>query len=150
MPPKPELLDHIGWDLARAVRHWKTRFRDEMVARGYAWYGEARGGLIQYIGRDGTPQSALTELSGMSKQAVQQHLDDLERDGIIERADDACEARRKLIRFTETGNAALEDGNRIKKKIEREYRHLIGAEDMAALKRSLKTLVDSAENEGRP
>lgn len=143
---KPELIDHIGWDLTRAARAWKSQFTDRMIAEGFTWYAEARGALIQHIGHDGIAQSELAQRTGMTKQAVQQHLDDLVEDGILERVADAGDARRKLVRFTNRGFAALEVANGIKREIEKGYLQTIGRSDMKTLHAALRVIIDAGRN----
>lgn len=137
----PELIDHIGWDLWRVTEGWKRRFTAEMVGRGYAWFGEARGNLVQHIGRNGIAQTALAAKAGMTKQAVQQHLDDLVRDGAVERVSDPDDARRKIIRFTALGFTALTVANDVKRDIEEDYRQLIGNEAMHGLTEALRAII---------
>ncbi len=148
-PKTPELIDHIGWDLWRATDAWTRRFTEAMVAHGFIWFGEARGRLIQHIGRDGLGQNALAEKAGISKQAVQQQLDDLVRDGIVERVADPNDARRKLVRFTKRGLRAFEVANEIKQAIEGDYRRLMGKEAMDRLKRTLALIIESEEQKPR-
>lgn len=150
MKTKPALIDHIGWDLHRATGAWKDRFVRDMVKGGFAWFGEARGTLVQHVGRDGILQTDLTRKSGMSKQAVQQHLDDLVRDEVLERVPDQSDARRKIIRFTEKGFAALTVANTVKEEIDRDYAKLVGAADMDALRRALDLIGNSNSGEGSP
>lgn len=140
--PAPELIEHIGWDLWRVTQGWKQRFNTEMVARGYAWFGEARGSLIQHIGRNGIPQNELVLRAGMTKQAVQQQLDDLVRDGAVERTSDPKDARKKLVRFTDIGFEAMSAANDVKRGIEAEYQDLIGKDALDALKAALHKISD--------
>ncbi len=137
----PELIDHIGWDLWQATDAWKRRFTRAMVERGHAWYGEARGALIRHIDRKGVAQSVLTDRAGMTKQAVQQQLDELVNDGVVERKADPDDARRKLIGFTTRGRRALKDANEIKREIEQDYFRAIGTSDAAALRRALGAII---------
>ena len=81
----PPLLDHAGWRLWRVSRQWKACFDAGMRARGYPWFGEARSNVIGYLERSGLPQSELVKRMGLSKQAVQQLVDELVADGIVER-----------------------------------------------------------------
>lgn len=142
----PELIDHIGWDLWRVTDGWKRRFTADMVARGFGWFGEARGNLVQHIGRNGIAQTALAARAGMTKQAVQQHLDDLVRDGAVERVPDPNDARRKIIRFTALGFEAMNVANDVKREIETEYRQLIGADAMHGLIEALRAIVVHQED----
>jgi len=139
----PERIDHIGWDLWRATQAWKRRFTTEMVDRGYPWFAEARGNLLQYIDRDGIPQAELASKAGMTKQAVQQQLDELTREGLVQRVADATDARRKLIQLTPESIQALRVANEVKRGIEAHYRRLMGDPAMDGLKRSLALILES-------
>jgi|JI10StandDraft_1071094.scaffolds.fasta_scaffold12578_6 DNA-binding MarR family transcriptional regulator len=130
-------LDHVGWDLWRAAQAWKRLFSEAMVARGYAWFGEGRGNLVHLIGPSGCKQSALVTRSQLSKQAVQQFLDELERDGIIRREPDPADARGKIIRFTELGHTALREADAAKRAIEADIATALGASALAHLKSDL-------------
>ncbi len=140
----PELIDHIGWDLWRATDAWTRRFTEEMVSQGFTWFGEARGGLVQHIGHDGLPQNALARKAGMSKQAVQQQLDDLVADDVVERVADAGDARRKLVQLTPEGLRAFEVANKIKRAIEMDYRRLLGDAAFETMKRALGRIGDAS------
>lgn len=139
---KPELIEHLGWDLWRAALAWKQRFAAEMAARGYPWLAGARGNLVPFIERDGTPQLALAQRAGMTKQAVQQLLDDLVKDGVVERVPDPTDARRKVVRFTAAGRQALDVANTVKRSIEADYEKLLGAATMVALQDALRRIGD--------
>jgi DNA-binding MarR family transcriptional regulator len=136
-----DLPDHIGWDLVRAARLWEARFTRAMVATGHPWFGEARGRLIRFVGRDGIAQGRLVTLSGLSKQAVQQQLDALEGDGIICRVPDTGDARRVRIVFTDQGREALATADRIKTGIEAEMAESLGHDGLETLRRLLKTWI---------
>lgn len=140
---QPELLDHIGWGLWRVTQLWKQRFTREMIKQGFDWYGEARGGLIQHIGNNGIAQIDLTERTGMTKQAVQQQLDDLCRDGIVERVTNSKDGRKKRIVFTAAGFDVLSVANEIKQTIEEDYRRQIGADDLITMKRCFNLLIEN-------
>ncbi|MFK5980224.1 MAG: MarR family winged helix-turn-helix transcriptional regulator [Rhizobiaceae bacterium] len=140
---KPEIIEHIGWDLWRVSLLWKQKFSEEMIVRGHGWFGEARGNLIQHIGPNGIAQSHLDAKVVMTKQAVQQHLDDLVKDGVVERIQDPNDARKKLVRLTTFGCEAHEDGNQIKQEIEKDFTRLIGKQAMKSLKQSLATIIEN-------
>ncbi|MEM7283836.1 MAG: helix-turn-helix domain-containing protein [Pseudomonadota bacterium] len=98
--PEQRRQDHIGWRLWHAASEWKVRFVDEMVAAGHSCYAEARSSVIPYIEPQGTKQSELVRMMGLSKQAVQQLVDDLEREGIVTRKADPDDRRGKIVCFT--------------------------------------------------
>lgn len=136
----PAPLDHIGWRLWRLAWAWKARFEAEMVAQGHGWFAEARSGVLAHLGPKGTPQSTLPGRMGLTKQAVQQLVDGLVRDGIVERRADPDDRRGRIVGLTPAGIAVMADADRVKRRIEAEYRGLLGAERFDTLGRELDAL----------
>ena len=136
----PPLIDHLGWRLWCAFRAWQARFLAGMAAAGHGWYAEARAGVIPHLDREGTRQGVLVQRMGLSKQAVQQLVDDLERDGIVERVPDPQDRRGKIVAFTKKGLQVLADANRVKQDVEAGFRAKLGASDFDRLTALLKTL----------
>jgi DNA-binding MarR family transcriptional regulator len=138
--PYPPLEDHVGWRLWRLSELWKSQFEGAMAESGHPWFAEARGNVVRHLGPKGLPQSKLAVRMGLTKQAVQQLLDELAVDGIIERKPDPADRRGKLIVLTKSGLEALYDANKVKKRIERDYEKLIGPKKFAALMEALENL----------
>ena len=140
------MVDHVGVDLWRAALAWRERLEAEMVARGHAWYGDARGAVAAHLDPAGLPQATLTRRMGMTKQAVQQLLDGLERDGIVRREADPADGRGKRVVYTPTGLAALRDAIVVKRAIERDYRARLGLPGFDALVGALRALAPRADD----
>jgi DNA-binding MarR family transcriptional regulator len=146
----PLLPEHVGIDIWRAALAWRERMHAEMVARGHAWYGDARGAIAAHLDPRGMSQSALAARMGMTKQAVQQLLDGLEADGIVRREPDPNDGRSKRVVYTAKGLSALEDAVEVKRAIEKEYRARLGAKQLDALVSALRVLAEPREPSGRP
>jgi len=138
---KEKPLDHIGWDLWRASHAWKKLFTEGMVKRGHGWFAEARGNLIHLIGPAGARQSDIVQKSQLTKQAVQQFIDELEEDGIVSRHPDPSDARARMIKFTAKGLRALEDANAVKRELETSYARLLGKSELGRLKATLDKII---------
>ena len=138
--PWPEMLDHVGWLLWQATQRWKAELDAGLVEIGYPWAAEARANVIMHVGRSGIRQSELVRRMGLSKQAVQQLLDELVRDGVIERKSDREDRRGKLIVFTAAGRKLLADSNRVKRGIEARYRDVLGPKRFAEFMEMLDEL----------
>ncbi len=147
MTKPPPLPDHIGWDLLRAARIWEADFVARMVAAGHGWYGEARGRMAEFIGRDGALQTDIVNRSGLTKQAVAQHLDDLARDGIITRIPDPDDSRKRRVIYTQAGLKAKADADRIKFEIEEAFAQAEGDKALRALKSAVKTFIASTDRQ---
>ena len=136
----PTLIDHVGWRLWRLARQWKAEFDAEMIRRGYPWITEARSAVIGQLRPGGLPQSVLTTVLGISKQAVQQQVDELVGEGAVERVPDPKDGRGKIVRLTRLGVASIVEGNEVKRAIEQRYIVKIGAKKFAALDAALDAL----------
>jgi DNA-binding MarR family transcriptional regulator len=137
-------LDHIGWQLWKANRLWLSEFVGAMQRAGHAWFGPAEANLLGHLDGAGTSQALLTERLGVTKQAVQQALDQLEAAGIVRRDPNPADKRGRIVRYTKRGQAAMSDADRIKLELEGEFAARIGAERLATLHRLLAQLTDGA------
>jgi len=136
----PAVIDHVGWRLFEAFRLWKEAFVAGMVERGYSWFSEARANLIGYMEVEGLRQTELVRRSGLTKQAVQQLLDDLVADGVLARIRDPSDGRGNLVVFTEDGQRMRRDANIVKRRIERAWRRHMGDARFDELMSILKDL----------
>jgi len=141
--PVPTLIDHVGFRLWRLARQWKGEFDAEMVRRGFPWIAEARGAIIGKLRPGGLPQRSLSAALGVTKQAVQQYVDDLVAEGAVERVPDPSDGRGRIVRLTERGVASINEGNAVKRQIEQRYRERVGAERFGGLEAMLDELADT-------
>lgn len=136
-----ESIEHVGIVLWRAATAWRTEFREEMAKRGYPWHNTAAGEVLAHLGPSGISQSTLTERMGVTKQAVQQLLDQLEEQGVVRRVADPTDGRARRVVLTELGLEDFAERNLVKRAIEARYRERLGA-DYEALTRALEKLAD--------
>lgn len=136
----PPLENHVGWRLWRLYALWESQFEKSMVEAGHPWFAEARGNVVRHLGPRGLPQSKLVTRMGLTKQAVQQLLDELADDGMIERKPDPEDKRGKLIVLTQEGLRAVHDAEKIKIRIEKDYERLIGPRKFEILTKKLDEL----------
>jgi DNA-binding MarR family transcriptional regulator len=102
--------------------------------------------VLRYMDADtGTRASTLAERSGLTRQALTQIVDDLERLGYVERRPDPDDRRAKLVVYTERGRTAFEAGRHIIEDIERRYATALGTAEFAALRASLLRLLGQDE-----
>jgi len=134
----PELIDHLGWRLWRAARRWKAEFDARMAGEGYAWFTEARSALLGHVGPSGVRQNDLVRRMGLTKQAVQQIIDELAGEGIVERRPDPADARGRIVVLTAAGIAAAHAANEVKRAIDAEQRERLGPERFEALVEALR------------
>jgi DNA-binding MarR family transcriptional regulator len=122
----PPLIDHVGWRLWRAASLWKTTFERAMADRRLDWCSGARAELVGALRQGPQPQSALSAELRITKQAVQQFVDELEALGVVERRNTPSDARSRLVALTAKGRKALQESNAAKREIETEIRAVLG------------------------
>lgn len=140
LTPLPE---HIGIHLNRAYEAWLGRFVEGMNAAGHDWFTLGRANIMGAMDRSGTRQSDLLSKTGLSKQALQQMLDGLERHGITSRSVDPNDKRGRLVHLTEKGRNALADADRMKTELSAHYQHTIGQADLEQLEELLQRFVQT-------
>ena len=133
--------EHIGWTLWRATLAWRRDFVAEMAASGHGWFAQARGNLLVHVGPEGIRQGDLADKAGLTKQAVQQFVDDLVQDGIVMRTPDTADARARRVRLTPAGEAAMRDADRIKLQIETRWRAHLGDAGFDRLDSALREVI---------
>jgi DNA-binding MarR family transcriptional regulator len=136
----PPVIDHVGWRLWQASELWKAQLDSLMAGKGHLWFAEARGNIVRHLGPRGLPQAVLAARMGLTKQAVQQLLDELVADGIVERKLSPGDKRSNLVVFTAKGLKAMRDANEAKRLIETRCRRLLGDEKFKAFMRTLEAM----------
>lgn len=123
-----------------SARYAESRIHDALVAAGYDDLTMAQVRVAAQIGRDGTRLTDLAERTRITKQSANQLVDQLERNGYVERVPDPQDARAKLVRFAARGRELEPLARREERAIEREWTRHLGRERMRALREALSDL----------
>jgi DNA-binding MarR family transcriptional regulator len=113
----------------------------ELSRRGHPDLRPAHGFAMQAIGLAGATATETGRRLGVSKQAAGKTIDRLEELGYLSRIEDSTDRRRKLVRLTPMGMAALESAAMIFNDIRARWAEEIGADRLAALESSLREMV---------
>lgn len=131
--------------LLRAV--WQLH-RDQMyerlVAAGYPDVTRAQFALLRFPGVDGMRPGEAAELAGLSKQAVNDLLGELEGIGYLERKPHPADGRGRIIRLTHRGRRLQHTTHRISRELEADWAAQIGQERIAALKQTLEDMITTS------
>ena len=138
---RERLPDHLGIRLWRANRLWLEAFVAAMQARGHGWFGITQVTLLGNLDRGGTAQGELAARLGISKQAVQQHLDPLVEAGILARTPDPADRRARIVAYTGKGRAVLADADAVKARLQARIAGRMGARDLTDLQQLLDRLI---------
>ena len=125
---------------------------EQAIARARAVAGDdrirvAHTTLLPFITFEGVRLTEMAEKVGVSKQAVQQLVDELEQMGLVERIPDPTDGRAKLIRFSERGKEGLIQGLGVLEDFEGELARIAGPDELAAAHATLLKLLDALETD---
>lgn len=113
---------------------------ERLAERGFEDLRPAHGAIGQLIVDRGSRVTELAELAQVTKPTVVYLVNDLERQGYVERVPDPADGRAKLIRLTERGARAQHEGRKIVAEIEKDWSRALGAEELADLRSLLGRL----------
>jgi DNA-binding MarR family transcriptional regulator len=132
-PPQPRL----GALLDQAQRAWRKDLAAALAKRKVPPLG-AGADLLVHLTLAGISQSLLAERLEMSKQAIQQSLDQLERLGLVRREPDPVDKRAKYAVLTEAGLFAIEARRDAEKEVERAWTEALGKKRFGRLRKGLR------------
>jgi DNA-binding MarR family transcriptional regulator len=98
----------------------------------------AWGYVIRALHAEALPLARLAELLGVTKQAAQQTVDDMEAAGLLERNADPGDGRRKVLTLTSSGRRVRAVALGVSDALEQE----IGSSGAKALRRALLGMVE--------
>ena len=113
----------------------------ELARRGHPDLRPAHGFALQAIGVRGATATEAGRRLGISKQAAGKTIDRLEELGYVQRAGDAQDRRRKLVRITPRGHDALAMSAMIFDDIRARWAGVLAPGRLSALEADLRTMV---------
>lgn len=116
---------------------------ERLGERGFNDLRPAHGALGQHIADGGSRVTQLAQLAQVSKPTVVYLVNDLERQGYVERIPDPADGRAKLVRLTERGARAQREARKIVAEIERDWGKALGESELADLRKLLERLHDA-------
>lgn len=134
VPAVPAL---IGVMLRVPAQTIQRRLIDGLNESGFPDLLLAHMPVLQYPGPNGCRPVELAQRAAMSKQAMNQLLQSLERLGYISRSDADDDGRARAVHFTKRGEAAWTRMWELLAAIEAEWRAALGAERFDLLKQLL-------------
>jgi DNA-binding MarR family transcriptional regulator len=126
----------------------RAHILDRLHASGFNDIDQAHFTVLQYPGPQGRRPSDITAHAGVSKQAMNYLLNQLEERGYFERHADPDDARSKRIVLTRRGEAVSEVVRDAVTELEEEWAMLLGVRRFAMLKRLLRELYESCGQSG--
>jgi DNA-binding MarR family transcriptional regulator len=113
----------------------------QLGEEGFEGIRYRHGSVFRFIDTEGSRLTALAERSGLTKQAIAEVVDELERLGYVERAADPSDRRAKIIRLTERGAEGQVAAARILREIEQRWAQLLGQDRIVMLRRAVEEII---------
>ncbi len=139
---------HVGRLFLQAHRAYSAHAIEDLRARGYTELGAAHAAILPHIDIEGTRATVIAERSGMTKQGAGQVVDDLARQGLVQRIPDPADGRASLVIFTDAGWDYLRVAAELKQVIEADYARLLGSEQFETLCKNLARIVEFERSRG--
>ena len=134
---------HLDGELWSALQAFHGRVSAHLAKRGHDGLTGAQANAIGYLDPLGTRASVVAERMGVSKQAVSQFIDELERMGYVERVADPLDARAKLVRCTRKGVRYCKDVEAARAAIEKEVVPRLGQRGLLELRSQLQRVTEA-------
>jgi DNA-binding MarR family transcriptional regulator len=138
----PERL-HIGQLLVHLTRLFQTELYARLLDAGIEGARVPHTHVTAYIKAEGSRLTDLATQARMTRPAMAELVDDLQRLGIVERKPDPTDRRAKLICLTDHGWTAMRTGHQIIARLEAEYAQLLGPRSFEAMCQSMQALLDA-------
>ncbi len=132
--------NNIGQHLLEVAKDFQKRGLEGFSAAGHAGLQPAHQAVLTHLRVSGARLTELARRASMSKQAMGQLVDEVERLGYVERVSDPGDRRAKIVRFTQAGLGLIKDGTDIAGAIQRDYAKLIGKKKLNLLRGILEEL----------
>jgi DNA-binding MarR family transcriptional regulator len=132
--PLPTLLARAK-DITIDVLH--RRLGEE----GFEGIRYRHGSVFRFIDPEGSRLTALAERSGLTKQALGEVVEELERLGYVERTADPKDRRAKIIRLTDRGVEGQLAAARILGDVERRWARHLGHQRIDTLRQTLEQII---------
>jgi DNA-binding MarR family transcriptional regulator len=126
--------------LLAAYRETANELIHALHEAGHEQLRHKHGAVFANLDPQGTRPSVLAERAGMTRGAMGELVDELERLGYVHRAPDPADRRAKLIVATDAAHHVTAVVVRVNEAIERRYRRELGTDDYQTLRTALERL----------
>jgi DNA-binding MarR family transcriptional regulator len=131
---------NVGVLLFVPYRAMETRVFEGLAAAGFADLTPAQARVFQRIAPEGSRLTDLAAQASITKQSAGFLVDQLERNGYVERVPDPADGRARLVRIAERGTRSVEASRGIVAQVEAEWTAHLGERRMTQLRRILTDL----------
>ncbi|GAA0503174.1 MarR family transcriptional regulator [Pigmentiphaga daeguensis] len=134
-----------GRVLNSALRRFEQRVMDLMTEAGHAETRRWHVNLTRHLDLDGTRITDLARRSAMTNAAMNELIGQCEELGLVERVADPADKRARIVRFTPTGLAWLDDFGRAVAVAQEEMVREVGSRNLSVLLKDLAAYAGSID-----
>jgi DNA-binding MarR family transcriptional regulator len=132
---------HIGQLLVHLTRQFQTELYARLIDAGIEGARVPHTHVTAYIKAEGSRLTDLANQARMTRPAMAELVDDLQRLGIVDRRPDPSDGRAKLICLTDQGWAAMRTGHQIIAQLEADYAEMIGSQPFETMCQTMQALL---------
>jgi DNA-binding MarR family transcriptional regulator len=124
--------------LARASNAFTWEYEQRLALTGYDDLSFAATSVLGFLGDDATRIGTLVERSGVTKQAMSQHVAHLAARGYVSVESDPGDGRVKRVRLTEKGRRCRDVAGVLQERVEFDWRRRFGRDEINRLRADLE------------
>jgi len=132
----------LGMLLRQLQRRWVQAIEAALAEAGFDDLRPLHSNVFPHVPPEGIQVSEMTRLARVRKQTMAQAVEELERLGYVERRPDPRDGRARLVFLTERGRSVRPVSMAASHRVLAHWEHLLGAESLSTLQRSLETLLE--------
>ncbi|MBO0743835.1 MAG: MarR family transcriptional regulator [Candidatus Dormibacteraeota bacterium] len=136
--------------LLAAYQQTASELLTTLAGAGHAAIRHKHGAVFANLDPEGTRPSVLADRAGMTRAALGELVDELERLGYVRRQPDPADRRAKLVVPTPAAEEVAVLVHQVNEGIEQRYRRVLGEQRYLSLRKALTTLVPSARSLVQP
>ena len=140
--------EDLGPLLQRASRAVNAAVAQRLAAEGHEAVRVAHAAVFMNLDPGGTRMVTLARRAGVSRQAIGQLVHDLQAAGYVAVEPDPQDGRATRVVLTPLGVAFCLRAAHVVREVEQQWQDLLGLDDLAALRRSLRALADAGTDDG--
>lgn len=118
-----------------------------LAQQGHGTIRVAHGAVLQHLDDSGTTVSTLAERAGMTKQAMAELVQYLERHAYVRRMPDPHDQRAKLVQVTDKGREVIAIARSLAPELERRLIDALGRSRWRELRKDLQTIHEIFEHD---
>lgn len=129
-PSQAHIHGEIGRLIARLARVWRRESDQALSDHGLS-YATAIPLLVLSRQGENVRQGVLADELGIEGPSLVRLIDLLQAEGLVERREDQTDRRAKTLHLTKTGEAKVEETNRVLRRVRASLLKDIGADELA-------------------